>query len=331
MENAVISLDRLRIGYPRSRNDRGFPEISARLAGAELTVLMGRNGAGKSTLLRTVAGLQAPLGGGVRLAGRDIARCSWKEKAELTGFVSTEKPRVADLSVFEMAAMGRYSRTGWLGSLSGTDRDAVFRALETAGVSRLARCRVNEISDGELQRVMIARALAQDTPIIVLDEPTAFLDLPNKFDLMLLLGRLARRDGKTVLLSTHDLDLALRFADNMWILSRDSFRRGAPEDFALAGGFDEMFAGTGIRYDYDTGSIDARAVHSREISVDCPDVRTNFWLLNALSRMEFRIVEGSDRKISVCGNTFVYRDCRDERAENVFGTIYELGRHLIGN
>jgi iron complex transport system ATP-binding protein len=325
MENAVISLDRLKIGYTPARNAGVFPEISACLTGAELTVLMGRNGAGKSTLLRTVAGLQAPLGGTVRLMGRDLARCSWKEKAALTGFVSTEKPRVADLSVFEMTALGRYSRTGWSGSLSGDDRQAVSGALETAGVSHLARSRVNEISDGELQRVMIARALAQDTPIIVLDEPTAFLDLPNKFEVMLLLGRLARRDGKTVLLSTHDLDLALRFADNMWLMSHDSFRRGAPEDFALAEGFDGIFADTGIRYDYDTGSIDAGTVHSREISVDCPDVRMNFWLLNALSRMEFKIVERSGRNLSVRDDTFVYRD---ENTEKTFDTIYELGRHL---
>ena len=328
MENAAVFLDKLKIGYPAARNARVFPEISARLAGAELTVLMGRNGAGKSTLLRTVAGLQTPLGGTVKLLGRDLARCSWKERATMTGFVSTDKPRVADLSVFEMTALGRYSRTGWLGSLSRDDRQSVSDALETAGVSHLARRKVNEISDGELQRVTIARALAQDTPVIILDEPTAFLDLANKFEVMLLLRKLARRDGKTVLLSTHDLELALRFADNMWLMSRDSFKRGAPEDFALAEGFDEIFADTGVRYDYDTGVVDSGATCSREISLNCTDVRMNFWLLNALSRMDFKIVERSDRSLTVRESAFVYRH---DDSETTFHSVYELGRHLTRN
>ncbi|MDR1887120.1 MAG: ABC transporter ATP-binding protein, partial [Prevotellaceae bacterium] len=300
-----ISLKNLRIGYGNAGKDRKFPVISSVVSRSELIVLLGRNGVGKSTLLRTLAGLQSPVSGELNLMGRDITQYSTKEKAALISFVSTEKPAVANMSVFNLVSLGRYSYTNRFGSLSAGDEAIVCDAMKTTGISHLANSNINEISDGELQRVMIARTLAQNTPVIVLDEPTAFLDLPNKFEIMLLLRNLAWRQKKTIVLSTHDFDIALRLADILWIMTPEGIKQGAPEDFALGRGFEDIFAESEISFDYGTGIIDAGINPSREISLVCENPDTRFWLTKALTRMEFKVSENAETIVEVGNGKFV--------------------------
>jgi iron complex transport system ATP-binding protein len=286
-----------------------------------LIVLLGRNGVGKSTLLRTLAGLQSPVSGELKLMGKDMSQYSHKEKSSLIGFVSTEKPDVANMTVFNLVALGRYSYTNWLGSLNGDDKQIVCKAMKMAGVSHLGNENINEISDGELQRVMIARTLAQDTPVIILDEPVAFLDLPNRFDILLLLRNLARTGKKTVILSAHDLDIAIRLADTLWIMTEDGLEQGAPEDFALKHGFDAMFKDTGISFDYNTGIVDAGISLSKTVSLVCDDANTGFWLTKAFNRLGFGVSENAGISVTAKNGRFV---CMKDNAAEEFDSLCEL-------
>lgn len=211
----MIELVDLSVGYRRQKLLDG---VTATLAAGELTALIGRNGTGKSTLLRTVCGLERPLGGAMRLDGCDLAAMTPARLAWTVAFVATERVRVANLRCEDVVALGRAPYTNWFGRMQGEDRHMVARALEAVGMGAFARRPMNRISDGECQRVMIARALAQDTPVIVLDEPTSFLDLPGRRELVSLLRRLAHEERKCILFSTHELDLVLSFADRAMLI-----------------------------------------------------------------------------------------------------------------
>jgi iron complex transport system ATP-binding protein len=289
-------------------------------------VLIGRNGIGKSTLLRTLAGLQPPVSGELKLMGRDMSQYSQKEKSSLISFVSTEKPGVANMTVFNLVSLGRYSCTNWLGSLSDADESIVRDSLKMAGISHLANDNINEISDGELQRVMIARTLAQNTPVIILDEPVAFLDLPNKLEILLLLRNLAWNERKTVILSAHDLDIAMRLADMLWIMTAENLEQGAPEDFALNRGFEAIFKDSGISFDYETGIVDAGISLSGEISLLCEDPNTAFWLNRAFNRIGFKVSANADISVEVRNSRFI---CKRENTEKDFSSIHELTSELI--
>jgi iron complex transport system ATP-binding protein len=324
MNQTDFSIKNLKIGY--SDNTR-FPEISMNVNSSELIVLLGKNGAGKSTLLRTLAGLQTPLSGTVELMGRNITRYSQKEKAAMIGFVSTEKIGISDMTVFELVSLGRYSYTNWFGALSDDDKSTVRDALKMTGILHLEHKNINEISDGELQRVMIARTIAQNTPVIILDEPAAFLDLPNRFEILLLLRKLAWNENKTVILSMHDLDMALRFADNIWIITDRDFLYGAPEDFTLNRRLDCIFENTAITFNYQSGAIDAGFVPTKEISLKCSCPDTKFWLEKALNRTGHAIVEHSDITVKAQdGSSFVLR--QNGKDSETFFDIYSLCRRL---
>ena len=211
----MIELVDLSVGYRRRKLLDG---VTATLAAGELTALIGRNGTGKSTLLRTVCGLERPLGGAVRLDGYDLAAMTPARLARTVAFVATERVRVANLRCEDVVALGRAPYTNWFGRMQDEDRHMVVRALEAVGMGAFARRSMNRISDGECQRVMIARALAQDTPVIVLDEPTSCLDLPGRRELVSLLRQLAHEERKCILFSTHELDLVLSFADRAMLI-----------------------------------------------------------------------------------------------------------------
>lgn len=206
-----ITLEQLSVGY------KGFSpvvtDINVEIKSGELTCLIGSNGIGKSTLLKTLTGFLPKLGGRLLLDGRDIDLLSQRERAKYISIVLTYKADVQNLSVAEMVGMGRMPYTGFWGKLNANDREIVAEAINMVGINHLKDRMVQTLSDGERQKVMIAKALAQQTPIILLDEPTSFLDFPSKVEMLQLLHRLAKETDKVVFLSTHDLELALRIAD----------------------------------------------------------------------------------------------------------------------
>ena len=215
--------------------------INATINQGELTCLLGANGAGKSTLLRTLSGFQPPLAGEIQLMGKSLKAYSDKQLARVIGVVLTDKCEIRNMSVMELVGLGRSPYTGFWGTLGETDREIVHQALARVKIERFARRMIQTLSDGERQKVMIAKALAQETPIIFLDEPTAFLDFPSKVEIMQLLHELSRGMGKTVFMSTHDLELALQIADKIWLMDREKgLRVGTPEDLALDGALDHL-------------------------------------------------------------------------------------------
>lgn len=217
-----ITLEQLSVGY------KGFPpvvsNINVEIKSGELTCLIGSNGIGKSTLLKTLTGFLPKLSGRLLLDGRNINMLSQRERAKYISIVLTYKSDVQNLSVTEMVGMGRMPYTGFWGKLNTSDQTIVAEAIEMVGIEHLKNRMIQTLSDGERQKVMIAKALAQQTPVILLDEPTSFLDFPSKVEMLQLLHRLAKETNKVVFLSTHDLELALRIADRLVELNKNGLQ-----------------------------------------------------------------------------------------------------------
>lgn len=255
MKEATIRINNLSIGY-RSKNDTKLvaSNITTTICSGELTCLLGANGVGKSTLLRTLSAFQPRLSGEIALLGHDIQDYSDKELSTIVGVVLTDKCDIRNMSVRELIEMGRSPYTGFWGRLGEEDKQIVEESISLVHIENLASRMVHTLSDGERQKVMIAKALAQETPVIFLDEPTAFLDFPSKVEIMQLLHGLTRSTNKTIFLSTHDLELALQIADKIWLMDREKgISTGTPEDLALSGYLSGFFARKGIVFDMETG------------------------------------------------------------------------------
>lgn len=242
----MIRFDHLTVGYGKRRL---IADVSLAIASQRLVALIGRNGAGKSSLLRVVAGIDAPQGGEVQIQGRNVATMSPAEKARTVAFVTTQRVRVAHLRCRDVVALGRAPYTDWVGRLGPADREIVDRSLERVGMASYADRTMDRMSDGECQRVMIARALAQDTPVLLLDEPTSFLDLPNRYDLCLLLSRLAHEEGKCVVFSTHELDIALTLCDDVALVDSPHLHLLPAAEMAASGHIERLFNNPGITFD----------------------------------------------------------------------------------
>ena len=230
----IISIESLLIGFTTGKYRKILlPPLNAIACRGELIAMIGQNGIGKSTLLRTITGLQAAIGGSVIINAKPINSYSRTEFAQHVGYISTEQVRVNNMKVYDMVALGRFPHTDWLGKLTGMDHDIIEDAIEKVGMQIFRERYINELSDGERQRVMIARVLAQDTDLLVMDEPTAFLDIKSKYEIVHLLHDLSGKRGKTIIFSTHDLNIAVSEADKIWLMLNDSFKDGAPEDLII--------------------------------------------------------------------------------------------------
>lgn len=251
MKESLIRTEKLTTGYTAGKEVKVITSgLTASLPPASMTCLLGPNGAGKSTLMRTLAGFQKPLAGSVYAGEREISRMSGKERAEMIGVVLTDKPMLENMDVASLVALGRTPYTDFWGRLSENDRQAVDEALEMVGIAELRKRDVRSLSDGERQKAMIAKALAQQTPVIFLDEPTAFLDFPSKVEIMRLLSRLAATAGKTVFVSTHDLDIAFQTADFLWLIDRRlGVTPGTVKELAAIGRVEAYFSRPGISFD----------------------------------------------------------------------------------
>ena len=247
----------LTIGY---REKKGkiktvVEDINASIQRGRLTCLIGANGVGKSTLLRTLCGFLPKVKGEVLVEGQDIDTLSNKKLSRTIGVVLTDKPQLQNMTVRELVGLGRSPYTGFWGTLSGEDEAVVSRSIEQVGITALQDRMIQTLSDGERQKVMIAKALAQQTSIIVLDEPTAFLDYPSKVEMMQLLHRLSRETDITIFLSTHDLELVLQIADLVWLLPRDNLHIGTPRELAANGSLSTFIDRKGVSFDRDLLSV----------------------------------------------------------------------------
>ncbi len=246
----TLELNDLYIGYNEDADRHIVAEtLGASLREGTMACLVGANGVGKSTLMRTLSGFQPALRGEVRIDGRALAAYTPRELSERVGVVLTERESAPDLTVEEVVGIGRMPYTNFWGTLKAADRCAVDEAIALVGIESLRKKKIGRVSDGERQKAMIAKALAQQTGIILLDEPTAFLDYGSKVSVMRLLRQLAHEQGKAVLLSTHDLEIAFQTADEVWILQRDGLQTGTLDELEQRGAVSEFLAKSGLRYE----------------------------------------------------------------------------------
>ena len=264
-----------------------LPELT--IGAGQLICLLGPNGSGKSTLLRTLACLQPALNGRVEIEGHTgLSSAGLAKKISL---VLTDRVVGSQLDVYSLVSLGRYPWTHWLGGLGEDDKTAIRRAIESTDIGDLLERKVYTLSDGETQKVMLARALAQDTPLLMLDEPTAHLDLPSRIRLMRLLHQLARDLNKGILLSTHELDLALQVADEVWLLqAAGPLHKGTPEDLILSGVFEAVFAREDVTFDRATGMFRIPPQGQFHIRLEGEGV-VAFWTRRALQREGYIIAE----------------------------------------
>ncbi|NLE84529.1 MAG: ABC transporter ATP-binding protein [Chloroflexi bacterium] len=293
MKTPLLSTRNLQIGYTNGKPAHKVvaSNLNLELTQNEFVCLVGPNGAGKSTLLRTLTGLLPALDGEVLLAGRKLAQYSRKELANEISVVLTSPIEVGAMTVNELVAMGRFPFTGLFDRMGEHDWKVVRRALEMVGLLGFEERMVHKLSDGERQKVMIARALAQEPRILVLDEPTAYLDLPGRVSVMNLLHELSTDHGQTVLTSTHDLDLAMRSADRLWLMSPGGMIiSGAPEDLVLSGDFQRVFARDRITYDVMNGHFLVAGNNEGEICLQA-EGEARVWTERALQRVGYSVIE----------------------------------------
>ncbi len=251
----MINLESFSIGY----NGRNLLEnVDTEFPRGELTALIGRNGSGKSTLLQAIAGLNRNYSGRIIIDGKETSMMQPMEMARTLAFVTTERTRIPNLRCEEVVALGRTPYTDWIGHMTAKDKDIVRKSLDAVGMTDYARRTMDKMSDGECQRIMVARALAQTTPVIILDEPTSYLDMPNRYGLCLLLSRLAREECKCILFSTHELDIAMSIADRVALIDSPSMVCRHANDIESGYILECIFRDSPVSYDRETGRISVK-------------------------------------------------------------------------
>lgn len=257
----ILEARSLQVGWRQKRNTTILMrDIDFKVFAGSLVALIGPNGAGKSSLLKTIAGLQAPCGGSVALLGKNIASLGIEERASFLSCIFNEKIETGYLTVREFVAFGRYPYTNSRNKLSPDDMQHIADALEMVGMIDFAARTFSSLSDGERQKIQIARAIAQSTPLLIFDEPTAFLDAPSRIEIFKLVERLVQKEGKTILLCTHEIDLALKTADSLWVIDRTHrFVAGSPFVIAHSGAIGRAFDLPTVIFDSVSGTFRARS------------------------------------------------------------------------
>ncbi len=306
-EQITISATGLAIGFSLrgGKHKVIHNSLDLSLRSGEVTCLLGLNGAGKSTLIKTLCGFLPPLAGGITVLGAPLKSYSHDRLSTIIGVVLTEKTYAGGITVYDLVSLGRYPHTGIFGQLKVSDHEAISKSLEAVGIAHKASSYISELSDGERQKVFIAKVLAQECPIIMLDEPTAFLDVTSRIEIMVLLRKLAREQQKSILLSTHDLDSAIQLGDKLWLQERGTKDNrtsspmvcGTPEDLILSGVLESFFSKKGVVFDSYSGKI-SPVPSENPVGID-GEARSAFWVGNALKRKGFAPTVPAENIISV--------------------------------
>lgn len=292
-------MQELTVGYKKGLQAvpiMSFPEI--KVEQGDFIAIAGQNGIGKSTLIKTLVQLIPILKGDVILKGKSVSHYSRTEMATLISYVSTEIVHTQQVTVRDLVAFGRYPYTNWFGKMQEEDITIIDEAIVMLELQHLAPRYIDEISDGERQRAMIARALAQQTDIVILDEPTAFLDLPHKHEIVNLLGKLAHEHDKTIIFTTHDLGIAIREADKLWLLSQDGFYQGSPEDLILNGIISKTFNTNKVSFDNRKGEFSVKKKYKPYFYISGRSSAVH-WTRNAIEKDGFTILEKESESFPV--------------------------------
>ncbi len=302
----------LAIGYAARRKvNTVMQHLSLQARTGELVALIGRNGSGKSTLLRTLVGLQPALSGKVILQGKDLNTIGSSLLPRLVSFASTEPMAIRNIRVRDVIALGRFPFTNWIGTVTPEDEEAVNKAIEATGLMQLTGRSIDNISDGERQRTLIARSLAQDTGLLVMDEPTAFLDLPSRYSIVSLLRQLTRERDKCVIYSTHDLDTAINEADRIWLMTGEGIAEGAPEDLILSGAVARAFESPLLSFSKSDGTFSFIRGRQTGVALEGKGLAARL-TEKALGRQGYRIDPEAPLKVTVSvtsgGNEWIVSD-----------------------
>lgn len=308
----VIEGKDLSIGYRHGKQMQTIhSQLNFLLREGELTCLLGANGAGKSTLLRTLAAAQPALSGTLRLLGKPLSEYSERERSRTIGVVLTDKTQAGGLTVYELVALGRQPHTGFFGRLRKEDKERIEYALHAVGIAHKAHCYTAELSDGERQKVMIAKALVQECPLILLDEPTAFLDVVSRIEIMTLLHRLASEEKKAILLSTHDIEQALVLSDRLWLLTREAgLQCGVTEDLILSNRMDTLFPHEDIRFDLMHGIYSPTVKGEKRLYLKAANETLRHWAENALNRNGYLCMPQTENNSLPCLEIHAAQDIR---------------------
>ena len=304
-ENKIIlTTKNLTVGYKEKKQTKPvLSNLDLTLQKGKLTCLLGTNGAGKSTLMRTIGGIQKPLQGEVFMQEQSIFSIDAKTLSKKLSLVLTDRIAPGNLTAYALVSLGRFPYTSWLGTMGQEDKSIIFKAMEATGTLDFANTHIGELSDGERQKVMIARTLAQDTEVIFLDEPTAHLDLPNRMEIFHLLRQLATESDKAILLTTHELDMALANADELWLINQNhSIDSGVPEDLVLNGALEAAFGREQLQFDYELGSFQRKINQPKKQIRLTGSLVLMRWTKSALQRAGFEITEQqTDIEIEITG------------------------------
>lgn len=324
----ILKIESLRIGYGNFRKRRILlPPLTASAYRGELVAVVGLNGIGKSTLLRSITGLQPSFGGSVLIDGRDIKEFPRLDLAKQLGYISTEIVRASNMTVHDLVALGRFPHTNWIGKIDETSREKIEDAIFRTGISSLSRRYVAELSDGERQRAMIARVLAQDAGIMVMDEPTAFLDISNKHEILNLMLNLVR-EGRTIIFSTHDLNTALHQADRIWLILNEGLTEGAPEDLILSGSMSRLFDSSKASFNLQDGSFSFSDEIRGSVGVQGSGI-VKTWTEKAVRRAGYCVSSGTSEPYILTPETGSDRWVLVVKSSKMeFRTLYELVRYL---
>jgi len=319
---SILTTQHLSIGYSKKgKTDIIQSGLDLELRAGELVCLIGPNGSGKTTLLRTLTGLQKSLEGKTLIDGKNITLIKQHEKALMLALVLTERVDIENTTVYNLVSLGRHPHSDWWGNVTDEEDTIIRDAIGMVHMDHKMHQNINELSDGERQRAMIAKALAQDTPIIMLDEPTAHLDLPNRVEIMLLLHRLAHKTQKAILLSTHELDLALQAADRIWLISTDyGVECGVPEDLVFNGSFNRAFQSNSYFFNAANGNFSMNYPMTKKVWVSGDKTRM-YWTLRALARAGYVVVQDAGVQILVTEQGWTLN-------ENKICTVEELLQQL---
>jgi iron complex transport system ATP-binding protein len=334
--NLLYTTD-LGIGYSEKNSQKLLHRhLNLALKPGELICMMGPNGAGKSTLLKTLAGFIPVQEGNAFINDQSIITLKEKEISQMVSVVLTEKLTIEDFTVRQLVSLGRYPYTGFFGRLTNEDQKIIDIAIADTGMELFTDRKLSQLSDGEKQKAMIAKALAQETPIMILDEPTAFLDLPGRIEIMRLLRQLTVHKNKGILVTTHDLEQTLRFADKLWLIAQEKeMVCGAPEDLLLQGFIESFFAREGILFDSHTGCFRSDEDYSERVHIVGKGI-TSYWVKNALERNGFKpggynkadiqieITTGEDPEYVISGP-----HVKEIRTSSIENMLHELKKNNI--
>ncbi|WP_339877236.1 ABC transporter ATP-binding protein [uncultured Algoriphagus sp.] len=315
MRKSSIVGTNLNLGYSKGKLKKEIlSELSFELFSGEMTCLLGPNGVGKSTLVKAILGQLKPFEGEVLLNEKPISTYSNEDLAKQLSVVLTEPFLPGNMTVGQLVAMGRIPHTGWTGKLEDIDREAVQQALSATKIEYLREDRLFEISDGQRQKALIARALAQDGKVMVLDEPTAHLDLVNRYEIMHLLQEISKTQGKSILVVTHDLEIALETADRFWLLNCGTpLISGLPEDLVISGEINQLLHGKKFHFSVEKGRIESK-VQDLKFEISGPEDLAS-WISKALEKAGIKemagAIEVSKDPFSISYNGSIYNSVEE--------------------